>query len=523
MDDPLGILDADGDESGDGAQESEPEPKRDSVATQLVKMALDSAELFHDGEDCYATISSGHQETHGLTSRTFKRWLGHLYFQTTKTAPAAEALSTAVNTLSGHALFKGTEQKTYIRVGGHGGAIYLDLCNPTWQVIEVTTGGWRIIEAAQCPVRFRKSHGMLALAMPVRGGCVDLLRPLVNLPDDDAWMLFVGALVMALRDRGPYPVATLTGEQGSGKSGSAKIFRDLIDPSIASLRRQPKEPRDLAIAAKNSWICCLNNLSDLPAWLSDDLCCLSTGSGFAVRSLYSDSDETIFAASRPVVLNGIEDFIVRGDLADRNVGLTLPKIAKRKRRTEADLDKEFQRVAPLVLGALLDAVSVALRRLPKVRIEDLPRMADFATWVEAAAPSFGWSPNQFLDAYKESLTRGSQAVLEAPVATAIMKLQLPWEGIASELLPVLAEIAGEKIAKSKDWPDPTRLGGLLRRLAPNLREAGIEVEFLPREGRRRPIRISVAPEDGGESASSASQRHSDEKPSENPSLFGDHL
>jgi len=36
----------------------------------------------------------------------------------------------------------------------------------------------------------------------------------------------------------------------------------------------------------------------LPAWISDTLCRLATGGGFAVRQLYTDQDEVLFDAGR---------------------------------------------------------------------------------------------------------------------------------------------------------------------------------------------------------------------------------
>jgi hypothetical protein len=54
----------------------------------------------------------------------------------------------------------------------------------------------------------------------------------------------------------------------------------------------------------------------LPHWLSDALCRLATGGSFAVRQLYTDDEEVLFEASRPILLNGIEDVICRPDLGD---------------------------------------------------------------------------------------------------------------------------------------------------------------------------------------------------------------
>jgi hypothetical protein len=45
----------------------------------------------------------------------------------------------------------------------------------------------------------------------------------------------------------------------------------------------------------------------------------------------------LFEASRPILLNGIEDGISRPDLGDRAIFLTLAPIAEMERRPEADL------------------------------------------------------------------------------------------------------------------------------------------------------------------------------------------
>jgi hypothetical protein len=67
---------------------------------------------------------------------------------------------------------------------------------------------------------------------------------------------------------------------------------------------------------------------------------------------------------RPIILNGIEDFVTRGDLADRAVVLVLTEIPDDKRCDAETFWGEFERAAPLILGALLDAVAFGLKTLP---------------------------------------------------------------------------------------------------------------------------------------------------------------
>jgi len=80
----------------------------------------------------------------------------------------------------------------------------------------------------------------------------------------------------------------------------------------------------------------------------------------------------------PVILNGITDFVNRGDLIDRCLFVHLSPIPETSRRTEKELWADFDREAPRLLGALLDAVAGGLRMLPHVQLSSLPRMADFA-------------------------------------------------------------------------------------------------------------------------------------------------
>ena len=71
-----------------------------------------------------------------------------------------------------------------------------------------------------------------------------------------------------------------------------------------------------------------------------------------------------------------------------------------------------------------------------------------------------------------------------------------FEGTATDLLALLANHAGEEAVRQRGWPaDASRLSLELRRLAPNLREIGIEVEFdFKLAASRRGIAIRTATE-----------------------------
>ena len=183
---------------------------------------------------------------------------------------------------------------------------------------------------------------MLPLPVPERGGLIEVLAGLLNLPGHDEFVLVVAWLVAAVRSKGPYPLLAIAGEQGSAKTFLTKALRALIDPNVAPVRAAPREERELFISARNSHLLAFDNLSNLSPWISDALCRLASGGSFAVRRLYTDEDEVLFEAARPVVLNGIEEVITRPDLADRAIFLTLGPIAEQRRRPEKELWREFE-------------------------------------------------------------------------------------------------------------------------------------------------------------------------------------
>jgi hypothetical protein len=480
--------DAIADESGDVSERT---MKQSDILVELSQ----EAELFHAPDRTpYADLDiQGHRETWPVHSKGFRRWIARLYYEVEQGAPGSAALQSALNVIEAKADFEGPERIVHIRVGGLDGRLYLDLVDETWRAVEIDTTGWRVIDSP--PVRFRRAAGMQPLPVPVSGGAIETLRSFLNVKSDADFVLVVAWALAALRNHGPYPVIALSGEQGSAKSTFCGIVRAVLDPNTAPLRALPREERDLFIAANNGHVLAFDNVSGLPPWLSDTLCRLATGGGFASRQLYTDQDEILFDAARPVILNGIEDFVTRPDLADRALLLTLEPIPETRRRPEAELLAAFEAERPRILGVLLDAVVTGLKRLPETRLEKLPRMADFALWAAACETAF-WPAGTFCAAYSGNRDEAVDNVIDAdPVASAVRSMMVghpTWTGTASELLLVLSRTADLRTTKPKGWPEsPRALAGGLRRAVTFLRKIGIDVTFY-KEGRGRVRMIQIA-------------------------------
>jgi hypothetical protein len=476
--------------------------RRDGSPARIVRLTerLD-LHLFHTpGQVAFASLAfKDHRETYRLKSSGFKEMLSAICYRLAGFVPGQNNLADAVNTLAGKALYLGPEEQVHTRVAQHDGAVYLDLGNNSWEMVRVTADGWEVI--SQAPVKFVRSSDMLALPRPADGGNTDLLGPVLNLEGDNL-MLAVGWLVGAMHPKGPFPVLVLEGTHGSAKSTAARFLLSLVDPRKAQIRGLPRNAHELAISAANSWGLGYDNVSEVNPWLSDALCRLSTGSGFSTRAYYTDDEEKIFESIRPVLLNGIAIGIDREDLRDRSIVLSLPAIENGRRMTIDQVSTRFREIQPYVLGCLLDAVSCALRRSAEIKLDNLPRMADFATWVSAAEPALGWPEGSFLEDYSRNRNESNAIVLETsqlygPIVRIVS--QGPWEGTATELFNRVWDEGPTYGDSTKQLPGTVKdLSQALRRLAPNLRQVGIDVEFVqtPGSGSRRLIRIRRLAIDG---------------------------
>ncbi len=423
---------------------------------------------------------NGHRESWPVRSQPFKRWLAASAYERTGLVPGAQAVEDTLRVLEARATNEGVECAPWKRVGSRPGRLYLDLCERGWRAIAIEPNGWEILKGHDLP--FTRSQAMRPLPDPEAGYGIDALRRFVNVASDDDFVLVVAWLVAALRDRGPYPILVVNGEQGSGKSTFTRLIRSLVDPNAAPIRAVPREERDLIVAAYNAHVIAMDNLSKVDAWLADGLCRLATGGGFSARALHTDKDEMVFMATRPIILNGIPLLTDRPDLADRAVTVRLSTIPEDERRPEEDFWQEWDAVAPRVLGALCDALSSALRNVAQVQLPRSPRLADFAKWVTAAEPGLGWEPGTFLAAYGDNRKDVADTTFEAdPVAMTINAMVQPlehgWTGTATELLAALDDTAPEAVKRQRSWPQTAQgLGNRMDRIAPLLRGKGLHVE-----------------------------------------------
>lgn len=405
--------------------------------------------------------------------------------------PSATAVADAMSTVE--ALGIREDEVTLYRRLAHRPEerrVVVDLGTRDGAVVVVTPAGWSVVGPDACPVIFQRSP--LARALPVPAmrqveaaasatvlADLVLLRRYVNVTDAD-WPLLLGWLIATYLD-GPTPVLLLTGPAGCGKSSAARAAIDLIDPQEAPLRQVPRDEDQLTIAALGTAAFAWDNVSRLPAWLSDALCQLVTGHGRVVRQLYTDTGAVPTYVRRSVIMTSIDAGTLRGDLATRLLPLELTPLHAR-RRGEAELDATWKVDRPRIHAALLTLVGRVLATLPGVDLSSVHRglrMSDFALVLAALdlVADVPGTQRQALATYAASQLDVQITVAEGDrLALAVKNLVANsgdgrWSGTWTQFL---SAVALWRDPHDKDWPTTgQQASGRVKRLEDALTALGI--------------------------------------------------
>ncbi|MBA8810289.1 ATP-binding protein [Promicromonospora sukumoe] len=448
--------------------------ERKSAAAVLVELAQDRYGFgcTTDGEP-FAVPKTGGNIVRMLRGgrSSLRAELAQNYQRQTGLIAGQQALADALLVIEGTAR-QSEPRAVHLRVAEHAGATWIDLGDAAESVVRVDSRGWTM--AGEVPVLFRRTALTDAFPAPEPGGTLDDLWALLNVTPADR-PLVLGWLVAALGwEQIPHPMLALLGEQGTGKSSATKNLVQLVDPSGVPLRKPPRDATGWITAAAGSWVVGLDNMSVIPGWLSDSLCRAVTGDGDVVRRLYTDDDLAVVSFRRAIVMNGIDVGAMAPDLADRSIVVNLDRITEDRRRPESQLVQAWETAWPRVFGALLSQVQACKAQVPGVRLDSLPRMADFAVVLAALDQVNGTAG---LAAYRDQAsTLALDAVTSDPFLAALsVHVTEAWQGTAGALLDLVQPEGNPP----RTWPKSARgVTGILKRTAPALRSAGWGVEDL---------------------------------------------
>lgn len=447
----------------------------DEAKKRLTPWSTEDGRLFVDYQS-----DKGRRTIHVQPSGNcdFRGWFASFCVNVHGFVPNGDFLSTAQIYFSDWIRTEGTKLPDFIRVGGTVTDMYLDIGDSSNDAWRINAKGIERVGGGPNHIRTLRGGGMLGLVEPdfsaKAADLTPLLRNFIKASDDDMTLL-VAWLLGVMRPEGPYPVLTISGEQGSGKSTILRLLRRIIDPHALDMRTPPEDQRDLQAMVRNSFILAFDNVSYISNKMSDALCVISTGTGAqGARALYTNAEESAVRVCRPIAMNGIPDVIERGDLVDRSIHVHLPRIDPKDRRDDSEFWTLFKSLHAKLLGALMDAAYVAMTNYHTVVLEEKPRMSAFAVWVVAAEQALGWEVGKFMQVYSNNRSAAELQMLEFHgLASALMRLmeeRKEFSGTYSDLIGALEMHSGPR----ETLPRTSHgFAAELRRIKPLLERKGL--------------------------------------------------
>lgn len=434
--------------------------------------------LFHDEKKDPHFFYEG--EAFKAPSKTVENRVKYLYLQKTGSLPKSQSLISTMAILESKARFEGSPARLANRVAANGDAIIYDLHDKRY--LKVTANKWEIIPAS-FPLYRRFTH-MQPQVEPVADGDPKKVLEFLTI-EKESCLLFLVYLISLFIPRIAHPVLAVFGDQGSAKSFLCTCINRLVDPTLTERIIQPKNERDLIQTLRQKYVTVLDNLSKIDNRVSDLFCQVCTGGSISLRQLYTDEGENIAQFRHVVILNSVSLAIVNADLMDRSIILKQQRINPKDRKPEEELWDEFEKARPEILGGIFDTIAKAMGIYPTLRLEHLPRLADFAKWGYAIAEALGESGDQFLEDFNQNIKRQNESVVEQNVlCQTVLRLMADQPNYLKSVADVhakLKNIAGDD-HRDETFPKlPHNLRKKLDILKPTLLEHGITFQFSARQ------------------------------------------
>lgn len=475
---------------------------KETVASKLFAQIEESAsEFFHDksgGTFVAVRCDGGGSEAFSTDSQSMRTWLLRMARRAGMMTLSEKAQKEIAGALHARALFDGEERETYVRTGrGKNDDIVLDLgIRGDGRAVVISPNAEHGFEVTtDHGVQFWRPDGILPLPIPAPGGKLDELRDLLNSHKDDDWARLLAFILASLNPEPPYIGLAVSGPEGSGKSTLCEMVKMTVDPTRVERSLMPTKIDDMAILVGRKLVTVLDNVSGMRREMSDALCMVLTGGGLEVRTLYTNRELSVIMLGRPLILNGISEFVSQSDLMSRLVPIEAEE--PEQRRTEKELRAEFQRIHPMVLGALCRIAAGGLRDLDQTATDPDNRNADVMHWLAACEPHAGLEPGIFVRAITEAQQEAnSERVENDPTYNELRRVlkEAAFLGTTAQLFDVMVSDATRpegmgSMTRTKGFPpNAISLGKWLARNKRVLKQLGV---YFERRRARRGFLVTV--------------------------------
>ena len=449
----------------------------------------------NDSSRVYALVEiNGHNETIELNTTRAVNWLKSSYHKEKLEFYPNQVYVEVLNLVGSNAQFsdKTPTEEIHKRVAFVGDTIYYDLCTPDWKIVKISKDAVEIggHGGDNFPL-FSRSKSQSTQDLPCLNPTYDALDELCDLLRIENKLLFKCHIISMFLESIPTPIMAIIGEQGSIKSTQSALIHMLIDPTGTkkedNLSHLPNSIDDLNIHFYHNYLPAFDNVSHISKEFSDIFCKAITGAGYPKRQLYSTDEEINLKFKRKFIINGISVNIENGDLNERTIQYSTKTLSKSERKTDEQIQYEFNKIKGDVLGQIIIALQKALRIKDDVRaeIKELPRMADFSIWGETISRVLGHPKGAFIEQYQKTITESNEILAEStPIIPYVLEIMVDK---TVELIPANPFYEGlvnyaEKNqfdTKSHTFPKASnKLRSAITRSKPLLRENGYEINII---------------------------------------------
>lgn len=355
-------------------------------------------------DECYFEFTDPHgiYRAMRVDGSEFKTWFYSQYSNMTGLLLGGDNFKSIVLRQMGNMMLTAPKYVTHIRVAtGPNGEHYIDLCNARGEVVQIDSGGYRVV--TNPPVRFIRTQPMRELPTPLQvadASGINLLRKHINSDTENDFRLVVGFVLQGLIESPKYPILQINGPQGSGKTEATKRIRDLVNPTIIGESVMPEKPDDLITVLSSGHLTCFGNQRYIEQKISDLLCIASTGGTMSKRKLYHDGDVHYLTVSTPIVINGIAPVGKESDLMDRTISANLKTIDSGSRLTDMQIISEFEADRQAIFSAICYALFAGRYYAGQRNLSENVRMADFCQMVTNCEPALWNDDVPFLQVVK---------------------------------------------------------------------------------------------------------------------------
>mgnify|MGYP000169720231 CR=1 FL=1 len=457
-----------------------------------------AGELVKDQQsNLYAVVrGAGNPHVYRLRGKEMRALVGELLRKSGE-RPSKRAVDDVLDGLQGKAERTAKSAGVWVRVAPlpNNGCV-IALYDEANTQVKITAAGVEML-AGGSDVLFYRPATAASMVYPAEIGDYTLLKKYVNISDENfiLYLAFVTYTLAHAKDVGiVFVFLYLIGGQGAGKSALTKATMRVTDPSVVGVQRLPKQVKDLAVASQSAHVLAYDNLRDLKPEMSDVMCTMSTRGATTARRLYTDDELHVVLLHGVLILNGIFSFVDQPDLAQRCLPIRMYSMDESKRKSEAQMWKEFEVDLPVIQRGLFDLMAKIFAALPTVAPTMPQRMYDFSQWLAAMEVVHQVPPEVYQASYANALNEGQlDSLRENVVGSAILdfaaKLKTgEWSGTPGKLLEDLDQFmrysdpAGPHAPKG--WPDnPIALSKRLLPLETALRTQDVVLRFERRKER----------------------------------------